>query len=459
MKILKAFIIASSLLIHFSLFALAPLSALLPVSMVASTSIDQSLPLNAINGKGWSPEANLEFVKLHLYFDKEFSLSKIEIDSCKGAFTSPANMFVNFFDRVVLENKGSQLISNGPHSGVRSITINFTTNKNICVSQVKLFDPKGVPYILVPPKVVDGKVSASSTLNPHSSYNVMNLFDGKYEYAWSADGKSVGENLNFEFAQPQHIEKIKLWNGYQRSDVHCYSNARIKKLLLEGDNNYRSELNIADIMGAQEIVLEKPYTGKTLKLTIEEAYPGKKYKDLVVSELRFNDGKDWFYVNPLESLKNIINQNRQEFQKADLRAVLDETLFMNEFKGSKSKNWMFRFRSDGSAYIEGFVENAGRFENFYALGSYEVKESSPQGIQLRVFGFLRKNEDEGGDCNGCGRDCNQSKSEEYTQEKIFEDYVTLSKTGTEYTIQNTSAAKKLNFTQLKLKLKKPGQNE
>ncbi len=459
MKTLKGFVLTTFMLIAFPLAAQNTTSNLLPVSMVASTSIDQTLPLDALNGKGWRPEANLEFVKLHLYFDKAFSLGKIEINSCSAPFTSPANMFVNFYDRVALTNTGNQLVSNTSRNGVRSLTINFTTNKNICISQIKLFNSTGQAYTLVPPKVVEGKVTASSTLNPVSSYNIMNLFDGKYEYAWSADGKSVGENLNFEFAQPQHIEKIKLWNGYQRSDVHCYSNARVKKLLIEGDNNYRSEASVVDVMGGQEIVLDKPYTGKTLKLTVEEAYPGKKYKDLVISELRFYDGKDWFYINPLENLKNVITQNRQEFQKADVRAVLDETLTMNELKGSKSKEWMFRFRSDGSAYVEGFVDNAGRFEDFYALGSYEVKESSPQGIKLRIFGYLRKNEGEGGDCNGCGRDCNLVKTTGENQEKIFEDYLTLSKSGTDYLIQNTSTSKKLNFTQLKLKLKKPGQSE
>ena len=42
----------------------------LSISMVSSNAIDQSLPFDALNGKGWKASANAEYVKLHLYFDK-----------------------------------------------------------------------------------------------------------------------------------------------------------------------------------------------------------------------------------------------------------------------------------------------------------------------------------------------------------------------------------------------------
>ncbi|EMN38243.1 hypothetical protein LEP1GSC085_2342 [Leptospira interrogans str. L0996] len=39
------------------------------------------------------------------------------------------------------------------------------------------------------PNIVEGSVIASETASPVQSYDVMNLFDSRYEYAWASDKK------------------------------------------------------------------------------------------------------------------------------------------------------------------------------------------------------------------------------------------------------------------------------
>ncbi|MFO1518283.1 MAG: discoidin domain-containing protein [bacterium] len=423
------------------------------VSMVASTSIDQALPFDAVNGKGWRPEAGTQYVKLHLYFDAPISLGKIEVDSCAGPFKSPVLTYINFDeDSYEIQPQGDKLIQKTRVMTARSVTFNFQKNEPVCVSQVKLYDGQDNPYALLTPKVVEGSVTASSTSKPMLSYDVMNLFDSRYEYAWSSDQKADGESLKFQFNEPQHIEKIKIWNGYQRSDVHCFSNARPKTLVITGDNGYSAEVPVKDIMGSQDLILPKPFDGKSLTLTVKDSYAGKKYKDLVISELRFYSGKEWFLVNPLQAIHSISAENRKQFQGAGLSDVLNKSLVMEQSTNAGSKRWLFRLRSDGSMYVEGNQETAGKYQDFYALGNYEVKEATPTGLKLRLFGFLRKFQGFGGDCNGCGRDCNQAKAEDGSEQKIFEDFITLSKSGNQYVVQNVGTAKKLNFTKLTLKL-------
>ncbi|EMF79882.1 hypothetical protein LEP1GSC188_1853 [Leptospira weilii serovar Topaz str. LT2116] len=82
---------------------------------------------------------------------------------------------------------------------------------------------------------MEGSVIASDTLSPVSFYDVTNLFDSRYEYAWASDdrkGKGDAVTLDFRFNERQRITKIKIWNGYQRSDQHCYSNGRLKEATL-----------------------------------------------------------------------------------------------------------------------------------------------------------------------------------------------------------------------------------
>src|SRR5439155_12007122 len=125
------------------------------------------------------------------------------------------------------------------------------------------------------------------------------------------------------------------------------ANSRVKTLRVTGDKGYEVTLAVADRMGSQILQLPTPFTGRTLTLSVSEAYRGNKYEDLVVSELRFFDGSQWFMLNPVERLKTISEANRSAFKKAGLEAVLNHGLFHGD------DEWVLRVRADGSMYLQG----------------------------------------------------------------------------------------------------------
>ena len=87
------------------------------------------------------------------------------------------------------------------------------------------------------------------------------------------------------------------------------------------------------------------------------------------------------------------------------------------------------------------------------LGNYEVLSSGREkGIKLRIFGFLRESlERVVFDCNGCGRDCNTSKTDPKIRERIFQQYVSLKAIDEKrIRLTNESPVKKLKFKDVEL---------
>jgi len=158
-----------------------------------------------------------------------------------------------------------------------------------------------------PLRTVKTSVKVSSILNPVVAYQAANLFDSNYDFAWSSDGKKgdgVGESLQFSFETPVDLKGLMLWNGYQRSPVHYSANNRVSKLTLRGDKGAPSTLVVKDVSGAQSMFLGSPIMGtKTLTIEIQGIYPGAKYRDTLISEMRFID-VDGHVMNPLVKKRN-----------------------------------------------------------------------------------------------------------------------------------------------------------
>lgn len=443
------------------LFCLAPnfnlLAENLEISLIAASSVSDSLPSEIFHGIPFKPEPGAEFVKIHLHFNRSVEISRIAVQFCEGPILNPISTYINFDEASVslrpeksnpkntLESKKRKF------SAVRSVTVNFGANRDICVKDIRFYDKDEKPYKIIPDLLVPGSVSASSTLAPATSYAATNLFDSRYEYAWASQGESGNTKLDFNFKNDVTIEAIKFWNGYQRSDVHCYSNSRLRVVRVSGDGDFKETLKVQDVMGSQTLKLKQKFLGKNITLEILSVWRGKQYKDIALSEIRFFDGKNWFMPDPSESLKSVSRKNRADFHAAGLDYVINKSI--------ANKNWTFRFRSDGSFYATGTKMIEGSTNSFYALGNYEVKAIEPEGISLRIFGVLReKSEESEGDCNGCGRNCNQESAMDdgpnKDKESIFQDFIRIEKSGNDLAdIRNTGKRRRLQFGVLK-KLRK-----
>jgi len=410
------------------------------LSMVYSNAISKQLP-NVIfsEGEKWTPDPEGRFVKLHMYFDKPLSASGINIDTCGKMLQNKVTMFVNFDqwvmnldkaedfysqpEKIKGENKDKLLIMNFPEAqrnNIRSITINFETNTNFSICDISITDDKSQNRKIVTPEIVSGNVVASNTLKPDSAYNVMNLFDSRFEFGWATEGINENVTLEFDFKKKTTITQFKIWNGYQRSALHCYANSRPKTLLFENGKGYSARVEVKDEMGSQVIKLPKPFNGKQLKITILDSYQGKKYKDLVISELRFHNGKEWFMLNPLPHIENVITNIRKDFRTSGLEQIINNGLIGEVYTDEGSNFSKLRLRADGSFYISGFASSYEQEmqTNYFALGNYTVSKTSSGSIELNLFGLYYKTEEVMyGDCNGCGRDCNTP--EEDNNQKIF----------------------------------------
>ena len=445
------------------------------ISMVTATSMQNGLPFLALNDSKWMPEANAEFVKFHVYLDEAVQLSKVEVNSCGENFKSRIDMYINFDEMIQTmkeEGKVAKYDFSTPVTA-RSVTFNFSKNSNICLSSVHLYDEKGKQFKVKSPRIIEGTAVASETGKPEASYGVMNLFDSRYEYSYASLDNSKGVSIDFTFKDAQKIKSIKVWNGYQRSDVNCVENGRVKTINLTGDDGYSEKITLKDEMGPQIVELPKLFSGRNLKMIVDESYRGKKYKGIVLSELRFFDGKEWFLLDPFSRIKDIAKANGKDFEQAGISDIINKSLVGTDVAVTSPEqtgsNWTLRLRSDGSMFMEGFTsstdadsENTSRF---YALGNYEVKSTENNILQVRIFGFLRELKSEVAttadnpeemqmDCNGCGRDCNTlgSGGDPNKIEKIFAEFLEVEKVDGRFVVRNLKRSNHLKFDTLNMNL-------
>lgn len=145
------------------------------------------------------------------------------------------------------------------------------------------------------PRIITAKISASSVLSPETAYQPANLFDSKYDFAWSTDGNNtngINEELSLSFANKINISGLYVWNGYQRSTTHFNKNARVKSMIVSSNSGVEQKISLSSVSGLQKIKFTKPLLGvSNLKLKIKDIFPGTKYKDVLISELRLVDDK------------------------------------------------------------------------------------------------------------------------------------------------------------------------
>ncbi len=477
----KLYALLAALLLSFAANARAADASL---SMVYTNALGDELPFAIFSKHSWSPDAKARFVKLHMYFDEPIMVKGLSIDTCGAAIKPELSIFFNFDQwllrttpmldgevpkAIVPKREGDLLVIKGFDKALelRSLTINFEHNSNFRICGINLKNPQGETYNIKTPELVKGSVTASSTLAPASAYDAIYLFDSRFEYGWASNKEAKNVDLSFSFDEPKRIEKIRMWNGYQRSVMHCISNSRVKNLRITGDGGYDEQVTVKDTLGSQVILLPKPFEGRNLKFTVVDSFRGKSYPDLVISELRFHDGKRWFMLDPSARLKENIEENRAQFAKAGLRELLNDSYKTqddanaaqdaNQEQGEDAHTQAsLRLRADGSFYFSSNVD--GPETSYFALGNYEVKQADKsKGLKLRLFGLFYQSR-EYGDCNGCGRDCNKLDQPDdkgmIEVQRIFQEVVTLKpgKDGTfELRNESTGEKQKLWFQRLVLR--------
>jgi hypothetical protein len=137
---------------------------------------------------------------------------------------------------------------------------------------------------------------ASSYLSSQGSqsYEPSHLHDFNHETAWveGVSGYGVGQWVEYSFpAQQTKVTKIKILNGYVKSNKAWNENARVKRLKVYYNGKAVCILDLQNSRSMQIFnvgTLGSEYNDWSLRFEILDVYPGTKYKDTVISEIIFD---------------------------------------------------------------------------------------------------------------------------------------------------------------------------
>jgi len=245
-----------------------------------------------------------------------------------------------------------------------------------------------VPLNVQPISKMSGFVQASSCLEPEEAYHTDFLFDSRAEFGWTDGNESStgeGESLSFYFDQAQRIEKIKIWNGYHRSQTHFEQNERASLISFGNDSSGASEYRLANIMEPQVIALDTPLEGSSFTLKVLEIHEGATYKDLVISELQFYDGERWFVLDSGESLTRK-HDVLQWANNTAAEAFIDKQIYYSRNTAWEEYTQTLVLRSNGSFVLWKHEETDGSSEIMYADGNWQIIDANT----IEIFGRLHR---------------------------------------------------------------------
>ena len=196
-------------------------------------------------------------------------------------------------------------------------------------------------------------------------------------------------------------------------------------------------ISLQNMQGAQKFMLDGMNTTTELMLKMTEVHQGEKYKDLVISELRFYDG-DQPLILITDKMESNIAEN-QNTKNTLLKKIIDKAIRfdISENKETEKSSYSYGnnvsllFRSNNSFVM---YQKEGEYEEFYdekaqdydmyesseetiADGNWEIVEQGKDKVVLRVFGRIYNTVDE----------MEVYKAGNITNEtlKIFQDKITI----------------------------------
>lgn len=262
----------------------------------------------------------------------------------------------------------------------------FDPSAFVGLKSLILSNAKGEPIPLVLPEARAGKITASSTLAPATAYSSGNLFDSRKEFVWcegNVGSAGKGESIRFDFDQPVRISALQIWNGYQRSDEHYASNARMKDFTFGAPDAAGNTYTLRDTKAGQKIDLSAPFSGSSAVLNIKDIYPGTKYPDMALSELLFFDGETPFILKSTP----ITQALAATLAQTPAAAILNHRIANKVLSAGYEKNQSIILRADGTfvLYSNENYDQAASAETI-ADGNWQLVEGNVKMAKLKLFG-------------------------------------------------------------------------
>jgi hypothetical protein len=265
----------------------------------------------------------------------------------------------------------------------------FPAAASIALKQINLYNAQGDALNIVAPKAIKGTFVSSSTLAPESAYSGANLFDARKEFVWVEGNKTTlgeGETMTFSFETPVNISALQIWNGYQRSDSHYASNARLKNFDFGATGGLGKTYTLADRKAGQKIDLAAAEQGNSFTLKIKDGYKGTKFNDLAISDILFFDGAQPFVLTS-DLPEKYATELRKKATATPLESMLNRRIKNTiESPGVKIEQSII-FRSDGTfvLYVSENYDGAANAETI-ADGNWEIVDANQKTAKVKVFG-------------------------------------------------------------------------
>ena len=143
--------------------------------------------------------------------------------------------------------------------------------------------------------------TAISTLESdgENTYSAKNLIDGNPQTAWvegdSDDG--VGNCVHVYLKERAKVSKVSILNGYCKDEERYLNNNRLKEIeivfLKDSEDGSETMAKKSQIMqdcfnSWEDINLAMPIECDRINIFIRSVYPGEKYNDTCISEIRVN---------------------------------------------------------------------------------------------------------------------------------------------------------------------------
>lgn len=299
--------------------------------------------------------------------DQKIELPRQPIDSIYIRFLSTG------------KEKTTDLVINDAKTEVTT----FPKNASIRIDGIRVWDDRQQEVHLITSQQAPGKIVASSTLTPVTAFGPGHLFDSRVDQAWvEGNDATSGENemLTFQFEQNVRITALQIRNGYQSSDEHFSNNARMRDFSFGAPAGSMNTYTLRDTKAGQKIELSAAVEGKVFQMAVKSTYPGKRYKDLTISEMLFwNDGLS-FVLKPYTE-----QPPAPQHGQLPLDAVLDRRIF-NRIDAAYPVVQSLILRSDGSFSIYRFSEELN--DRMEAEGNWELRTANAKkGVaMLTLFG-------------------------------------------------------------------------
>ena len=264
----------------------------------------------------------------------------------------------------------------------------FSKDHQLGIEDIILYGKDKEAYRVVPPRLVKGKIIASSTLAPEVAYGAAQIFDARKEFAWveGAEHDGKGESIRLELEEKIAVNGLKLWNGYQRSTGHYKKNARVKHFKFGDEASMRS-YTLRDSPNGQKFPLGVRLSSDKFILEVEDIYKGAAYKDLAISELLLLDEEESIIVES-DFAKNNQAAYRQKAKNTSLENLLDRRIYNLSGKGDFESERSLILRSDGTFvnYAYAYDESQNDETKSISDGNWEILAASPEEVKLKLFG-------------------------------------------------------------------------